>query len=62
VRIDGANLVYEAYTVDGQIYDRFALYKGANGEKRLVKGPASTMNSRAFANTLDYDGADPLKD
>jgi hypothetical protein len=32
------------------------------GEKRLVKGPASTMNSRAFANTLDYDGADPLKD
>jgi 3',5'-cyclic AMP phosphodiesterase CpdA len=57
VRIDGGKLTYEAYTADGQLYDGFVLQKDAKGRKQLVKGQASTMDARLFANTAAYPGS-----
>jgi 3',5'-cyclic AMP phosphodiesterase CpdA len=53
IRIDGERLAYEAWTVDGQLYDAFALEKGPGG-KRLIAGAAATIDERAFSNTAPY--------
>jgi 3',5'-cyclic AMP phosphodiesterase CpdA len=53
IRIDGERLAYEAWTVDGQLYDAFALEKGPGG-KRLIAGVAATIDERAFSNTAPY--------
>jgi hypothetical protein len=60
IRIDGAKLAYEAYTADGQLYDAFSLEKRADGKRRLLAGPASTMEERRFEGTAPYPGTDGL--
>jgi 3',5'-cyclic AMP phosphodiesterase CpdA len=62
VSIDGAKLSYEAYTVDGQLYDRFAMEKSAKGARRLIEGKAETMPERLFQGTAPYPGTDGLND
>lgn len=55
IRIDGGRLSYEAWTADGQLYDRFALDKEAGGVKRLVDEVPLT-DERRFSNTAPYSG------
>jgi 3',5'-cyclic AMP phosphodiesterase CpdA len=57
IRIDGEDLAYEAWTVDGRLYDSFGMKKDRAG-KRLVAGAPSTMDERSFANTGPYAGVD----
>jgi 3',5'-cyclic AMP phosphodiesterase CpdA len=57
IKIDGAKLIYEAFTADDQLYDSFTLQKDAKGRKQLVKGPVSTMDPRMFTNTAAYPGS-----
>jgi 3',5'-cyclic AMP phosphodiesterase CpdA len=54
IDINGDRLSYEAYTADGQAYDRFALEKTSGGQRRLIDGRASTIEERRFAGTMPY--------
>jgi 3',5'-cyclic AMP phosphodiesterase CpdA len=60
IKIDGARLSYGAYTADGQLYDAVTLQKAANGKKRVIKGPVSTMSERMLANTKSPAGGERL--
>ena len=60
IRIDGANLAYDAYTADGQIYDSFKLEKAKTGKRKLLAGKPVTMPERLFKDTAPYPGADGL--
>jgi 3',5'-cyclic AMP phosphodiesterase CpdA len=60
IGIDGDQLTYEAYTADGQLYDRFAMKKDARGVRKLVDGRAATIDERRFANTAPYPSRDDL--
>jgi len=55
IRIDGGRLNYEAWTADGQLYDRFALDKDDSGSKRLIE-QVPTTGERRFSNTGPYNG------
>jgi hypothetical protein len=62
ISLEGSRLSYEAYTADSQLYDYFEMVKGANGLKSLSRGNRSTMDSRRFGNTMEYEEAGPLPD
>lgn len=55
ISIDEDELVYEARTADGALYDRFALKKSKKGTKRLVNGGKQLPEERSFENTLPYN-------
>lgn len=54
ITIDGDELTYEARTATGKLYDDFVMKKDRRGQKRIIKGSASTMETRLFANTGEY--------
>jgi 3',5'-cyclic AMP phosphodiesterase CpdA len=60
IHIDGASLTYEAYTADGQLYDRFAVTKDASGLKRLSADGTPSTAERRFEGTKPYPGTDGL--
>jgi 3',5'-cyclic AMP phosphodiesterase CpdA len=62
VRIDGRKLEYRALTADGQLYDAYVMEKRADGRRRMLKGPRSTMPERTMENTMPYPGTDGLND
>jgi len=55
ITIDGDELVYEARTATGALYDDFVMKKNRRGKKTITKGATSTMDERLFANSGDYD-------
>lgn len=57
IRIDGDRLNYEAWTADGQLYDRFGLVKDAAGAKQLLDEAPAT-DERRFANSARYQSVD----
>ena len=60
IEINGKRLSYRAITADGQLYDAMTMDKQANGTKRIVRGPVSTMSERMLANTGPTTGGPPL--
>ncbi len=49
IRIDGGQLVYEAHTATGRVYDAFTLNKDEAGVRRLVNGEAAFGETRLFS-------------
>jgi hypothetical protein len=60
IRIDGAQLAYEAFTADGQLYDAFTVTKNAAGLKEIAAAPSSTLAERSFQSSKTYEEPDDL--